>query len=162
MAMDRYKTLILDKKDVAESVDIESAIKAVEGVFKEYGFGRTQMPPKIYLHMDKYNGDFRAMPAYVERLNKSVLKWVNVYPGNRRYGLPTVMAVIILSDPRNGLPLCIMEGAYATNLRTGAAGAVAAKYLARRDSRIIGMVGCGAQARTQLRALRKIFDIKEV
>lgn len=160
--MKKHKTLILEKKDVARSVNMKAAIKAVEDVFREYGMKRTQMPAKIYLDLPKYNGDFRAMPAYVERLDKCVLKWVNVHPGNKRFGLDTVMAVIILSDPRNGLPLCIMEGSYATALRTGAAGGVAAKYLARKDSRIIGMVGCGRQARSQLQAIGELFDIREV
>jgi alanine dehydrogenase len=110
----------------------------------------------------EYSGDFRAMPAYVKRLDKCALKWVNVHPNNRRFGLPSVMAVIVLSDPRNGLPLCIMAGGYPTSLRTGAAGGVAAKYLARKNSRVVGMVGCGAQARTQLQALLQLFKLKEV
>lgn len=157
-----HQTLILDKKQVARLVDIKDAVRAVERVFREYGLGRTAMPPKLYLNLPEYGGDFRAMPAYVRRLGKCVLKWVNVHPGNRRFGLPSVMAVMILSDPKNGLPLCIMDGGYPTNLRTGAAGGVAAKYLARKNSRVAGMVGCGAQARTQLQALLKLFKLKEV
>lgn len=160
--MKKHTTLILTGKDVADLIDMEKAITSVEYAFKEYGCGRTAMPAKIYLHLDKYNGDFRAMPAYIERLKKCAVKWVNVHPDNRKQGLPTIMAVIILSDPRNGLPLCIMEGAYATALRTGAAGGVAAKYLARSDSKIVGLVGCGVQARAQLEALRTLFDIEEV
>ena len=120
------------------------------------------MPAKIYLYLDKYSGDFRAMPAYIEKLKRCVVKWVNVHPKNTKSGLPAVMAIIILSDPANGLPLCIMDGTYVTNIRTGAAGAVAAKFLAGRDSKIAGMVGCGAQARTQLLALLEIFNIKKV
>lgn len=102
------------------------------------------------------------MPAYIKRLDRCALKWVNVHPCNKAWGLPAVMAVIILSDPKNGLPLCIMDGTYATNLRTGAAGGVAAKYLARKNSQVVGMVGCGAQAKTQLQALHALFNIKEV
>lgn len=160
--MSAQATLILDKKSIAGLVDVKRVIAAVEQAFKEYAKGRTQMPAKIYLHLDKYAGDFRAMPAYIEKLDRAALKWVNVHPGNKRFNLPTVMAIIILSDPKNGLPLCIMEGSYATALRTGAAAAVAAKYLARKNSRVIGMAGCGAQAKAQLQALREIFDIKEV
>jgi alanine dehydrogenase len=141
---------------------MEEAIPAIEDVFRQQGLNKTQMLPKIYLHLEKYTGDFRAMPAYVEKLNKCVLKWVNVHPNNRKIGLPTVMAVIILSDPRNGFPLCIMDGTLVTNLRTGAAGAVAAKYLAREDSKVIAMVGCGEQAKTQAEGLRLIFKIKEI
>lgn len=141
---------------------MKGAIKAIEDAFREYGRKKTQMPAKLYLYLDKYDGDFRAMPAYIEGLKRCALKWVNVHPKNIRFGLPSVMAIIILSDPQNGLPLCIMDGTYPTSLRTGAAGGVAAKYLARRDSRVVGMVGCGVQARAQLGALLEIFDIKEV
>jgi alanine dehydrogenase len=157
--MKKNKTLVLDRNSVARLIDVKKAIGAVEGAFMEYGRGRVQMPPKIYIHLKKYDGDFRAMPAYIEKLDRCTLKWVNVHPRNSISGLPTVMAVIILSDPRNGLPLCIMDGTLATNLRTGAAGAVAAKYLARKDPRMIGMVGCGAQAKAQLQALGSLFDI---
>lgn len=158
----RRKTLILDKKSIAGLVDFKQSITAIENAFREYSKGRVQMPSKIYLHLDKYNGDFRAMPAYIERLDRAALKWVNVHPGNKKHFLPSVMAVIILSDPANGFPLCIMDGTYATNIRTGAAGAVAAKYLARKNSHIIGLVGCGEQAKTQLYMLNELFDIREV
>jgi alanine dehydrogenase len=120
------------------------------------------MPAKIYLDLKKYSGDFRAMPAYLEGLDSCILKWVNVHPGNAKKGLPTVMAIMILSDPRTGFPLAIMDGTYATSLRTAAAGAVAARYCANRDSHIVGLVGCGVQARTQLMALRTIFKINVV
>lgn len=155
-------TLILDKKSIELLVDIRQSITAVENAFKEYGKNRVQMPAKIYLHLDKHNGDFRAMPAHIERLHKAALKWVNVHPNNKKYGLPSVMAVIILSDPANGYPLCIMDGTYATNMRTGAAGAVAAKYLARKNAHTIGLIGCGAQAQTQLLMLNELFNIHEV
>ncbi|MCX5678563.1 MAG: alanine dehydrogenase [Candidatus Omnitrophica bacterium] len=155
-------TLILSEKDVKKVIGIKDAIKAVESAFREYGKGMTQMPAKIYLHLAGHNGDFRAMPAYIERTGACALKWVNVHPGNKRFNLPTVMAIITLSDPRNGYPLCIMAGSYATALRTGAAGAVAAKYLARKDSKIAGMVGCGAQAESQLKGLLEVVRLKEV
>lgn len=157
-----YKTLILDRRSIEKLVRIKESIQVIESAFREYGLGRVQMPAKIYLHLDRYSGDFRAMPAYIERLDSCALKWVNVHPGNKIFGLPAVMAVIILSNPRNALPLCIMDGTYATNLRTGAAGAVAAKYLARRDSKVVGLVGCGAQAKTQLQGLRELFAIRQV
>ena len=139
-----------------------SALKVIENAFTLYGKNLIQMPAKIYLHLDKYKGDFRAMPAYIEGMEACGLKWVNVHPKNRRFGLPAVMAVIILSDPKTGLPLAIMDGTYITNLRTGAAGGIAAKYLARKNSAIVGLVGCGAQARTQLLALKELFRIKLV
>ncbi|MDD4893888.1 MAG: ornithine cyclodeaminase family protein, partial [Candidatus Omnitrophica bacterium] len=156
------KTLILSSSHIRKLIDMPRVIKAVEEAFKLYGRNLVQMPPKIYLHLDKYAGDFRAMPAYIEGMEACGLKWVNVHPRNRRFGLPSVMATIILSDPKTGLPLAIMDGTYITNLRTGAAGAVAAKCLARKDSSIVALVGCGAQAKAQLLALRELFKIKLV
>ena len=149
------KTLILTGKDIGRLLTIKEALKAVEEAFRAYGRGRVMMPAKIYLQLDKYRGDFRAMPAYVGGVEAAGLKWVNVHPGNRRFGLPVVMAVMIYSDPRTGFPLSIMDGTVITSMRTGAAGGIAAKYLARKSSRAVALVGCGAQARTQLEALRE-------
>jgi len=156
------KTLILTKSEIMRLLTMKEALRAVEEAFRYYGMGRVQMPAKIYLHLDRYSGDFRAMPAYIEGVEAAGLKWVNVHPGNRRFGLPAVMAIIILSDPKTGFPLCIMDGTRITNLRTGAAGGVAAKYLARPGSSVVSLVGCGAQGRAQLEALDELFDIKSV
>lgn len=155
------KTLILSQKDIAGLVDVKSVIRVVEEAFREYGLGRAQMPPKIYLDLKEFSGDFRAMPAYVRKFKLCTLKWVNAHPQNVAFGLPAVMAVMIVSDPETGFPLAIMDGTLATSLRTGAGGAVAAKYLARKNSQVVALVGCGAQARSQLTALRAIFQIKE-
>ncbi|MBP9854828.1 MAG: ornithine cyclodeaminase family protein, partial [Candidatus Omnitrophica bacterium] len=91
-----------------------------------------------------------------------VLKWVNSHPGNPKIGLPAVMAILILSDPKTGFPFSIMDATYLTAVRTGAAGAVAAKYLADKNSNVVSLVGCGVQAVTQLQMLRSIFPVKEV
>jgi alanine dehydrogenase len=156
------KTLILSNSEIQQLVDMPQVLKAVEEAFMLYAKNLVQMPAKIYLHLDRYHGDFRAMPAYIEGMESCGLKWVSVHPKNRRFGLPAVMAIIIFNDPKSGFPLCLMDGTLITNLRTGAAGGIAAKYLARQDSAIIGLVGCGVQARTQLLSLRELFKIKLV
>jgi len=137
---------------------MNEVIEAVELAFKEKGLGRVQMPAKIYLFYKKYNGDLRAMPSYLEELDISAVKIVNVHPDNRtKYGLPTVMATIVLVDPKSGAPIAIMGGTTITAMRTGAAGAVAAKYLARKNSKVVGLVGAGMQARTQLMGLLTLY-----
>ena len=157
------RTIILTESDVKRLISIKEAMRIVEEAFRLCGLKRVQMPAKIYLHLPKYNGDFRAMPAYLEEPFESCgLKWVNVHPNNRRFGLPAVMAVFILNDPKSGFPLSIMDATYLTDIRTGAAGGVAAKTLARRDSHTVALVGCGAQAQTQLEALNVNFDIRLV
>lgn len=160
--MVKRKTLILEGKTIRKIVTMKEAIRAIEKGFRFFGQGKVQMPPKVYIDLKKYKGDFRAMPAYAEGFKASVIKWVNVHPENKKKGLPTVMAIIILSDPTTGFPLCVMDATYATALRTGAAGGVAAKYLARRSSKKVALVGCGAQAETQLAALKELFNIDQV
>ena len=158
------KTLLLTEKEVKQLLSIDEVMAAVESAFREKGLGHVQMPAKLYLFYNKYNGDLRAMPSYLEELDISAVKVVNVHPDNRaKYNLPTVMATIVLIDPKNGAPLAIMGGTAITDMRTGAAGGVAAKYLARKDSTTVGLVGAGAQARTQLMALLSLYgEIEEV
>ena len=158
------KTLLLTDKDIRQLLSMKEVIEAVELAFKEKGLGRVQMPPKSYIFFNRYNGDLRVMPSYLEELEISAVKVVNVHPDNPlKYKLPTVMATIILVDPKNGAPIAIMGGTWITAMRTGAAGGVAVKYLARPDSRVIGIVGAGVQARTQLMALKEVLEeIEEV
>ncbi len=155
--------LLLSRVEIEGLITVREAIEAVEGAFRAKGLGKAQMPPKSYIYFDRYDGDFRVMPAYLEEQGAAGVKIVNAHPLNpKEYGLPTVMAVIVLLDPKTGAPLAIMDGTWITNIRTGAGGAVAAKYLARRDSRIVAMVGAGVQARTQLISLKEVLDIEEV
>lgn len=112
------------------------------------------MPAKTYLSLE--HGDFRAMPAALPGC--AGLKWVNVHPENPSLGLPSIMAILIYSDPETGYPLAIMDATEITAYRTGAAAAIASKYLARRDSHIIGIIGAGFQAHTQILAHAELFS----
>jgi len=152
------RVLLLTEREIEPLLSMPEVMGAVESAFTEKGLGFVQMPPKIYLSYTKYNGDLRTMPSYLERLGVSAVKVVNAHPDNpAKFGLPTVMATIILIDPQNGAPLAIMDGTRITAMRTGAAGGLAAKYLARKDSKVVGLVGAGTQARTQLEALLAVF-----
>jgi alanine dehydrogenase len=152
---------VLGRKETEELLSVREAIEAVERAFKLKAENKSRMPPKIYLDMPEFGGDFRAMPAYIDGI--AGLKWVCGYPNNHQYNLPTVMATIVLCDPRTGRPWAIMNGEYITNIRTGAAGGVAVKYLARENSSVIGMIGAGMQARTQLMAINEVLNnIEEV
>jgi alanine dehydrogenase len=157
------KVLLLSRKEVEGLISMREAIEAVEKAFRAKGLGRVQMPPKSYVYFKNYDGDFRVMPAYLEEMGAAGVKIVNAHPRNpKEHGLPTVMAVIVLIDPKTGVPLAIMDGTWITNLRTGAGGAVAAKYLAREDSKTVAMIGAGVQAETQLLALNEVLDIEEI
>ena len=156
------KTLIFTRKDVEKVLTPSVANKTIEKAFKAYGLGQADMPAKSYLTFKK--GDLRSMPAYIHGQGFDIagIKSVNVHPENAMYNLPTVMAVIILADPKNGFPLAILDGTYLTSIRTGAAGALAAKFLSRKTAKIAGFVGCGVQARTQLACILEVRNLKTV
>jgi alanine dehydrogenase len=152
------QTLLLTDTEVKSLLSMPEVMEAVEVAFKQKGYGRVQMPAKSYLHFKKYNGDLRTMPSFLEELDVSAVKIVNVHPDNpSKNGLPTVMGVVVLIDPATGYPIAIMGGTAVTYMRTGAAGGVAAKYLARKNSKIVGFVGAGTQARSQLMGLIEVF-----
>lgn len=159
--MERHKTIVLTRSQVESLVEMAEAVPAIEEAFAAHGRGDARMPPKVYLDLPEFDGDFRAMPAFFGR--STGVKWVNSHPLNpERHGLPSVLGTYILSDPATALPLAVMDATLLTAIRTGAAAGVASKHLARSDSRSVGFVGCGAQAHTLLAALRATFDDLDV
>ena len=152
--------LYLNEGNVKELLDMKAALGVVEDAFREHGMGRVQMPAKSYLYFP--TGDLRTMPAYLESAGIAGVKIVNVHPGNPAEGLPTVIAVVVLNSIGTGAPLAVISGTYLTDVRTGAAGGVAADRLARRDATVVGMVGAGRQAETQLRAISLVREIEAV
>ncbi len=154
-------TLLLTQHDVARLVDVVVAIRVVREASKAMARGQAAMPPKLYLPLPR-ESDLRAMPAALAHPAACGIKWVNVHPHNRPRGLPTVMALIVLNDPATGFPLAVMDGLLITKLRTAAASAVATHALAARASRIVALVGCGAQADAQLLALAAVRRVEQV
>ena len=151
-------TLLLTRNKVRELLVMREVIEAVEDAFVVWMEGRAVMPPKAYLVLDK--GDFRAMPVGLP--GAAGLKWVNVHPENRVRGLPTVMAVMIYNDPETGYPLAVMDATEITAYRTGAASAIASKYLVRHNSKSLGIIGAGSQAYTQIKAHIELFEINSI
>ncbi|MGQ9672210.1 MAG: ornithine cyclodeaminase family protein [Candidatus Aminicenantales bacterium] len=156
------KILYLSRSDVAAvGVTMAEIISALEKMFREKAEGRCEMPPKPGLH-PRPDSFLHAMPGYIPGLKAAGLKWVGGYPENPKRGLPYISGLIILNDPETGLPTAIMDCTWITAKRTGAATAVAAKYLARAESRVCGVLGCGVQGRSNLEALRVLFPIERV
>jgi alanine dehydrogenase len=155
-------SLVLTSAEVMQILDMDLALAAAREAFRAYGEGRVNMPPKAYLTLAK--GDFRAMygEIFLESGHICGLKWVNVHPENPQRGLLTVMAKIVLNDPETGLEWADMDGTFITNYRTGAAGGVAAEALSRPNSRRLGVIGAGEQARTQIAAVLRVRPIEEV
>lgn len=146
-------TYLIKKSDVEKALTMEACVGSTEQAFRLYGEGKTQMPPKSYLYFEDYFGDLRCMPAYIRDIGAAGIKAVNVHPDNHNAHLPTVMATILLTDPKTGFPLAIMDGTHITNMRTGAAGGIAAKYLAKENCKKAAFVGAGMQAITQIQAM---------
>jgi alanine dehydrogenase len=147
-------TLLLDRNAIKTLIKMSDIIDVVEEAFRMCGEGRGKMPAKTYLSLE--HGDFRAMPAALPGC--AGMKWVNVHPQNPSLGLPSIMAILIYSNPETGYPLAIMDATEITAYRTGAAAAVASRYLARRDSYTIGIIGAGFQAHTQILAHAELFN----
>jgi len=157
-----HKILYLSRADVASlDLKMESIIAALEQMFREKGEGRVEMPPKPGIH-PRPDSFIHAMPAYIPGLNSAGMKWVSGYPENLQKGLPYISGLIILNNPETGLPLAVMDCTWITAKRTGAATAVAAKYLARPDSKVVGILGCGVQGRSNLEALNVLFTLQRV
>jgi len=151
------EVLYLSREDIEETgLTMTEIIDMVEEALWEKGEGRVEMPPKPGIH-PKTDAFIHAMPAFLPRLRAAGMKWTSGFPENYRYGLPYIMGVIVLNDVETGAPICIMDATWVTAKRTGAATAVAAKYLARRDSRVLGILGCGVEGRSNLEALFTAF-----
>jgi alanine dehydrogenase len=159
------QTLLLGPDDVREYADLPAVIEAVAEAFAADARGDTIMPAKSYIDLPRYNGDFRSMPAYVHagEWDAAAVKWVNVHTDNPTdHDLPTVLGTLIYSDPETAFPLAVMDGTVLTQLRTGAAAAVATDHLAVTDADSLGLVGAGVQYYTQLRAIASVRDIERV
>ncbi len=153
----RPEALCLSRADV-ESVapPMSEVVVAVERALLEKGLGRAEMPPKIGIH-PRPDSLCHAMPAWLPSFKAAGIKWVSAFPDNARKGLPQVSGLIILNDPDVGLPTCIMDCTWVTAARTGAATAVAARRLARPESKVVAIVACGVQGRSNLEALKTVF-----
>jgi len=154
-------TLLLTRHDVRSLLSLDECIMAVEGAFRLYGEGKTSLPGILGIHARE--GGFHIKAGLLELGRNYFAAKVNAnFPGNgTRLGLPTIQGVIVLSDAENGRPLAVMDSMEITSLRTGAATAVAVKHLARKNSRVATICGCGNQGRIQLRALVNVLRLEK-
>ena len=162
-----FKFIYLTQEEVMSTgMDMASFVQIEEEHFTLYDEGKIILPPKVVLDLDERNrGRINALSAYVGGdIDVCGIKWVASFPHNpQRYRIPRANAFIILNDSYTGVPLAIMDGTYISAMRTGAVTGVGVKYLAREDSEIIAMIGCGVQARTQLLAIKTVLaNITEV
>lgn len=161
--MPSNQLLYLSREDVIKTgITMADIIDALEVAFREKGEGHTEMPPKPGIHPGGDDNFIHAMPAYIPALKSAGIKWVSAFVDNLEKGLPYISGLVILNDAETGLPLSVMDGVWMTGMRTGAATALSARYLARPDASVVGVLGCGVQGRTNLEALTVLFPIKTV
>ena len=156
------RLLYLSRANVVDvRLTMPEIISALESMFREKGESRVEMPPKIGIHTMP-DAFLHAMPASIPSQQAAGMKWVGGFPENSKRHLPYITGVLILNDSETGIPLSIMDCTWITAQRTGAATAIAAKYLARPDSSTVGILGCGVQGRSNLEALTVMFPLKRV
>jgi ornithine cyclodeaminase/alanine dehydrogenase len=168
--MKRVEFIYLSQEDILDlNLSLVEIIDLVERGLAEHGRRRVENPPKPGIH-SKQNSFIHAMPAYYKDLKIGGIKWVSGYPDNRTVGLPQILGLLVLNDMETGVPTCVMDCRWITAVRTAAVTAVTAKHGARKDSRVVGVVGAGVQGRFNLLALTevlpgirkaKVFDINK-
>src|SRR5438067_12189495 len=138
-------------------------VDCVEQAYRMHGEGRFFMEPKGHIVLDKYPGEWEAMPSYIEEPEAAACKWVSIRERNREhFDLPTVFSILIYTHPETGFPLAICDGSYHTVMRTGAAAAVSAKWLAREDSTVLTIMGTGSVGQGTLATCDTVFGWEDV
>lgn len=154
---------ILSETELKQCVRLDAdAVEAVEGAFRGLGEGKVVMPPILSLDIHDANGEMDVKTAYVPGLESFALKVSTGFFDNPKLGLPSLSGLMTLLSATTGRVEAVMlDNGYLTDVRTAAAGAIAAKHLARKDAKIAGIVGTGLQARLQLEALTLVRPIEK-
>jgi alanine dehydrogenase len=156
------KTLILSRTDMIGLLTPGEYNDCVEHAFRMHGLGRVYMEPKGHIVLDRYQGEWEVMPSYIEEPPAAACKWVSIREDNARYDLPAVFSILIYTHPETGFPLAICDGSFHTLMRTGASAAVSAKWLARKDSTVLAIVGTGSVGQGTLATCDVVFPWTEV
>jgi N-[(2S)-2-amino-2-carboxyethyl]-L-glutamate dehydrogenase len=154
----KVEFIYLSQEDVRTTgIGMPEVMRSVERVLALHDEGKVNLPSKVILDLgERERGRINAMPAHIGGdIEICGMKWIAGFPPNPvKFGIPRAHALIILNDSWTGVPLAIMDGTYISAMRTGAVTGVGAKYLANPDSEVVGIIGCGVQARTQIMALK--------
>lgn len=154
--------LLLSKKDIQKVFTMKDAVEADKEAFTLFSEGKSVVPLRTNIGAPKYDGAFLFMPSYVEDLECSAIKIVNVFPKNIEKGIPTTPAQVLLIDGKTGVVISVLDGTYVTQLRTGAASGAAFDVLANPTAKKGALIGTGGQAATQLEVMLAVRDLEEV
>src|SRR5262245_45003080 len=152
-------TLYLNEEQVRFLLHMEELIPLMEKTLIDFSAHKAIQPVRSVIDVKPSGGFFVSMHAFMDGLG---LKIVTFYPSNADRGLPTHMATIFLVDPNTGAPLAIMDGRLITEMRTAAVSAAATKLLAKKDAKVLAILGSGVQAHSHIEALRVVRNFEDV
>jgi ornithine cyclodeaminase len=154
---------ILTEADLRKIVKLDlDAVACVEDAFRALATLPVAMPPILRLDIPEHHGEVDVKTAYVPGLDGFAIKISPGFFDNPKIGLPSTNGMMVLLSATTGLvEALLLDNGYLTDVRTAAAGAVAAKHLARRDAAVAAIYGAGAQARLQLEALKLVRPVEE-
>ncbi|MDH3713024.1 MAG: cyclodeaminase [Gammaproteobacteria bacterium] len=155
---------ILDERDLRKCVALDNdAVECVENCFRALAGGAVVMPPILRLDIAEHNGELDVKTAYIPGVDSFAVKMSPGFFDNPKLGLPSVNGLMVLLSARTGLvEALLLDNGYLTDVRTAAAGAVAAKWLAREDTRSVAVIGAGVQAKLQVQALTLVRPVEQV
>jgi ornithine cyclodeaminase/alanine dehydrogenase-like protein (mu-crystallin family) len=154
---------ILRRDDVAAALDMGACIDAMERAFTAYSAGRAELPAVIQLDVPERRGEIHVKAGYLHEGAVYAVKIVSGFPGNPELGLPANDGMVVVFDAETGAPAALLlDGGLITDVRTGAAGGVAARHLAPARPEVVAVIGSGAQARFQVDALSRVRSFDRV
>jgi ornithine cyclodeaminase len=156
--------VILNEEEIRGCVKMdEAALKVVADGFSRLAEGKVTVPPIMRIDIEEYLGEVDVKSALIQDLDSFAIKIASGFPENRKQGLPTGSGMMILIDAQTDRPMAVLlDNGYLTDVRTGIAGAIAAKYLARNTIQNAGVIGSGVQARFQMQALKLVRDYRKL
>jgi alanine dehydrogenase len=154
----------LNRLDVEElQLNDEEILGAIEMSLATQGRGEAVIEPRVHLEPGVANGHFNVLRGALKQpIDVAGVKVVGDFVDNYKQGLPSELAILLLFDPRTGIPKAIVDASHITDMRTGAVTAIGAKYLARKTSKILGHIGARGTAYWNVRLLDKLFDFDEI
>lgn len=152
-----HKIFVLSEEDTRQLLELEEVIEAIENVYKEKSSGSGKVFPLVFHEFEKGVADMDIKSGTLDKMGVYGLKLVSWFGNNPSKGLPSLSGIVMLFDSSTGLPIGTISAEHMTGMRTGAAGAIGAKYLARNNSEVMLMVGSGHQASYQIRAMQTVI-----
>ncbi|HVO95412.1 MAG TPA: ornithine cyclodeaminase family protein [Terriglobales bacterium] len=154
--------LILSEKEVQSLAQVEELIPVLERAHVQYSTGKAVMPVRLVVPLPQIEGRITSMPGYLNEDKALGMKVVTFFPNNLKQNLPQILATVMLFSAETGKMIAAMDGNYITAIRTACVSAMATKALANPQSRVLGVLGAGVQARAHIRALTQIRKISEI